>query len=130
MNIDITVIVALITAIAAIVAPVITAVVNSRSALKIKKLDTLEAHVYTAISEFVRGYSELYDSVGYVGPYRAFMTAAYKTMAQIQDSAIQEQLSSLIADIRKNGGKVTEQTTEKFECITKAISNYLSTSKK
>lgn len=122
---DITVIVALITAIAAIIAPVITSVINSRSALKLKKLDIFQNNVYAAVSELTGSFSGLYDCAGSLPACWAFMSAAYKTMSLVHDPAIQEQLSALIAAIRTSHGTVTNETATSFECIINALSTHL-----
>lgn len=122
---DATVIVALIAAIAAIVAPVITAVVNSRTELKIKKLDMLQNNIHAAVAELTKSFSGLYDCQGALTACWAFMAAAYKTMSLVQDTAIQEQLSALIAAIRTSHGTVTNETATSFECIINALSTHL-----
>lgn len=127
---DITVIVALITAIAAIVAPVITSVINSRSALKLKELDMLQNNVYAAVSELTDSFSKLYDCNASLPACWNFMSAAYKTMYLIHDTTMQEQLSAIIAAIRSSHGNITPDTVTAFNRIVSTISNYLRADKR
>lgn len=129
MTVDITIIIALITAAAAIIAPVVTAIINSRLALKLKKLELFEANVHSSVAELAKGYSELIDNQGYLDPYWAFHTAAYKVMAQIPNKAIQGKLTVLLTEIRKGDGKASTETNKLFDEIILDISNYLSMSK-
>ena len=128
MQIDVTVVVALITALAAIISPVVTAAINSRSAVKLKKLELFETNVHLAVAELAKGYSELIDGV-HLAKYWAFNTAAYKVMALIPDHDIQSKLTSLLTQIRNNNGKVNEGTSKQFDAIILDISNYLAISK-
>lgn len=130
MQIDVAVIVSLITALAAIIAPVITAAINSKSDLTIKRMELFETNVNLSVAELAKGYSELIDNQGYLEPYWAFHTAAYKVMAQIPDEAIQRKLTVLLSQIRKNGGSATEETNKQFDAIILDISIYLAEPKK
>lgn len=125
MKVDVTVVVALIAALSAIIAPVITAAINSRSAVRIKRMELFETNVHISVAELAKGYSELIANQGYLDPYWDFIAAAYKVMALIHDRDIQVKLNSLLAQIRENGGKVDESTTKQFDAIILDISNYL-----
>lgn len=126
MTLDLTVIVALITAIAAVVAPVITAQINARSAERLKRLDFIGAHAYETVAELAKAYSELKEN-NYLSANWAFMAASYKVMAQISEPSIQQGLTNLLHTIRDSGGKTTPQTDTEFDSIITDISNYLPT---
>ena len=126
MKIDVTVLVALIAALAAIIAPVVTALINYKQSMKLKKLEMLESNLYSSISDLAKGYSELIDNSGYLEPYWAFHTSAYKVMAQIPNRSIQKRLVDLLAKIRENNGRATDETNRMFDAFILEISNYLS----
>lgn len=128
MPIDVTVLVALITALAAIIAPVITSIINARTSLKLKQIESFEENsnlCITCIADLAKGYSELIDNQGYLQPYWNFVTACYRALAQIHDNAIQSDLLDLLTCIRENNGNVNEDTSKKFDQIMLRISNYL-----
>lgn len=125
MTTDVTVVVALITALAAIIAPIITALITSKSAEKLKRMELNEANIHLSVAELAKGYSELIDNQGYLEPYWAFITAAYKVMAQIHERDIQTKLALLLSQIRTNDGTATDETTALFDAIILDISNYL-----
>ena len=118
--------VALITALAAIIAPVVTASINYKLSMKLKKLEMLESNLYSSISDLAKGYSELIDNSGYLESYWAFHTSAYKVLAQIPNKSIQKQLGTLLAKIRETNGRATDETNRMFDALILEISSYLS----
>lgn len=123
---DGTILVAVITALAAIIAPVVTSVINARTSLKLKRLEILETDLNVCISDFAKHYSELTNQRGYMEPYWNFVTASYRAIAQIHDTSIQADILSLLNYFRENNGSVDESTDQKFDAIMISVSKYLS----
>ena len=125
---EVAVIVALITAIAAVISPVITAAINSRSAEQIKRMELFEANTYSVIAEFVKSYSELTDT-DFTQPRLDFLCAAYKVMALIPDVSIQSDLSSLVTIIGANK-RSNAESDKLFGSLMLKISSHLSPKKR
>ena len=123
---DGTILVAVITALAAIIAPVVTSVINARTSLKLKRLEILEAGLNVCISDFAKRYSELTDQHGYMEPYWNFVTASYRAIAQIHDASIQADILALLNYFRENNGSVEKSTDQQFDAIMIRVSKYLS----
>ena len=123
---DGTILVAVITALAAIIAPVVTSVINAKTSLKLKRLEVLETSLNVCISDFAKFYSELTDHQGYLEPYWNFVTASYRTVAQIHDDPIQADILTLLNYIRENKGVVDNNTDQQFDAIMVSVSKYLS----
>lgn len=123
---DGTILVAVITALAAIIAPVVTSVINARTSLKLKRLEVLETGLNVCISDFAKRYSELTDQRGYLEPYWNFVTASYRTVAHIHDDSIQADILALLNYIRENKGAVDKNTDQQFDAIMVSVSKYLS----
>lgn len=125
-----TVLVAVITAFAAIIAPVVTSVINSRTSMKLKQLELFEASVNICICDLAKSYSELADSQWNMQHYWDFVTASYKAIAQIPDYTIQANILDLLDSIRNNNGASNEDTDQHFNSIMLRVSNYLAESRK
>lgn len=79
---DTTVIVALITTIAAIISPIITALITSRKEYKVKKLEIVYQEKLKAFNEFADAYAKLTRDEN---KRREFHTAASKSALYIRD---------------------------------------------
>lgn len=124
-----TVIVALITAIAAIIAPLITAAIEAKSTIRVKELDLLENYTYAAVSELANSYAKFHCEPGYVAPYRGFIAATYNVMANIPSGEIQNQLTVLVDLVQRNGKRPSAETDAKFDSIMRLLSVWLSSGK-
>ena len=125
MNIDVTVLVALITALAAIIAPVVTAIINTSANRKLREKEVFEQNTKTCIDDLATSYAGLIDNQGYLQPYWNFVSAVYWTVSRIHNQKIQNHLIEFLIKIRAQNGEVNEDTHSQFDCIMLEISNYL-----
>ena len=125
---NLSVILSSLTVIAAIVAPIFTAWITSRSKLKLRRLEFTIEKTSTCISSFVKGYSEL-KSTSSLDPYWCFFTAAYSLIAQFPVKELQVKVTQLLTMLRKSNGQPSDETDHLFDEILIDISLYLSSEK-
>ena len=120
-----TVIVALITAISAIFAPVITALITARTNIRLKELELFEMNTKAAVTDLAKSYAKLIDNQGYLDPYWDFISAGYTVLSLVPVPSIQNEIYALLSQVMANDGKIDGQTTDRFNSIIRLLSNYL-----
>lgn len=125
---DITVIIALITACAAIAAPVVTAQINSKAMLKVKRIELSCGKLFEATQRFSEGYANLHNSIS-LDSYWTVLSAAYEIMSLVDDAQFQTRISLLIDDVikmRENESVSSpgEETDRCFHSIMRGLATY------
>lgn len=122
---NVTPIAAILAALAAIISPVITALIEYKKSIHLKKIEIFENAIQISITEFAKCFAQLEKNTGYSQPYINFLSAAYTVSARINDEMIQTKLNDLLLMLRSTRGRVDQKTTECFDTLLVLISNYL-----
>lgn len=114
MNIDVTVITALIAAIAAIMSPTINTLINRLADIRLKKLDIFQSTKQKAYDDFAESFSILYHSTIMEGeePIRKILAATYKMMAYSKS-----QTRQLLKEFSKNIEKGHWDSPDEFDAL-------------
>ena len=138
---DITVIMTSVTALAAIVAPVITAIYSGKTQERMKRTELYSPRVYDALADMSKAYSQLSrgtdatDDVTKVHKnamivYYEFSCTAYKVMSLIPKEGIQNQISNLLTEIENYSYFPSELHDELFRQLMRDITKFLQKSRK
>lgn len=121
---------AIIAAIAAIAAPTISACIQAKKEITLKKIEIFDSVVQSAVTDFAKSYADLERMPGYSEPYITFLSAAYNISARVESEEIRAHLSELLGALRANSGVVNAQITSIFDTLLCEISNHLRTMSK
>lgn len=141
---DITVIMTSVTAVAAIVAPVITAIYSAKSQERMKRAELYSPRVYDALAEMSKAYSQLSRGDDITDDaesatkarkkatiaYYEFVGAAYKVMSLIPKESIQAQISQLLTELEQYSYFPSERHDELFRHLMRDITKFLQRSRK
>lgn len=122
---NITAVAAIIAALAAIIAPVITSLIEYKKSVHLKKIEIFESAVQSSITDLTKTFADLEENFEYKQPYVSFLSAAYTVSARINDELVQAKLNELLQMLRSKNGDVDQKTTECFDSLLSLISNYL-----
>ena len=112
---DATIIVALVAAIAAVIAPIFTAFFNNRKELKLKRIDILQKSKIEVYQSFCATYGALADSDSRE-EMRKFMGIAYMVAITLEDDKEQYKLFNLASTVESVGkGSTTDAAF--LECM-------------
>lgn len=124
---DITVIVALITALAAIVSPTVTAMVQRKSAFELKKIELIYAEKSICYKNYAEKFGALNENQ-FVDACNEFLSASYQAML-LCDHNSKIEIAALIGMLKDNSFGVSLETSEQFEKSLYYLYNDLSQSK-
>lgn len=122
---NITAVAAIIAALAAIIAPVITSLIEYKKSVHLKKIEIFESAVQSSITDLTKTFADLEENFEYKQPYVNFLSAAYTVSARINDELVQAKLNELLQMLRSKNGDVDQKATECFDSLLSLISNYL-----
>lgn len=139
---EITLIISSVTALTAIIAPIVSAHMSARSLERQKRIELRDPLAYEALNEFVHAYSNLNaatDAYFYIrnqdafssnANYRAFVVACHNLIPFIPDKNLQKELCEFMDMLLTAGKCSSRETDERFDYITIRIGAALASSSK
>ena len=121
----VTAVAAILAALAAIIAPVITSLIDYKKSVHLKKIEIFESAVQSSITDLTKSFAELEENYEFSQFYVNFLSAAYTVSARINDELVQKKLNELLHMLRSKNGDVDQKITECFDSLLGLISNYL-----
>lgn len=127
---EITLIISSVTAFFAIIVPVITAHISTRSAERMKQIELRDPLAFEALSEFTKSYSDLHsvpEAYSYLqskdgweinAGYRSFIKACHKLLPLVPDSSLQHELCQFMQAILSNGKTTNRSIDQQFDQLT------------
>lgn len=103
---DLTIIAALATIVVAILAPLLTAIIQGKNALKLRTLDIVYSDKMSAYKEFVAAYADIAIAGSSVGQYRRLVAAIGQARLYASNEFDQsaQELSSMLVGIDRGEG--------------------------
>lgn len=86
----VTAVAAILAALAAIIAPVITSLIDYKKSVHLKKIEIFESAVQSSITDLTKSFAELEKNYEYSQFYVQFLSAAYTVSARINDELVQK----------------------------------------
>lgn len=127
------------TALAAVIGPIISSVINVRSNERTKRFEQYSPQIYASVHRFTEAYASFprwvnYESANEYGrsdlsmkansAYKEFSAASYEVIFFIPNAEIRDQITSLLAELE--GIKWTSAEDDaKFQAITSALATEL-----
>ena len=128
-----------ITALAAVIGPIISSVINVRSNERTKRFELYSPQLYAAVRRFSDAYAQIprkrsFDSVNEFGritlnqeaitAYKAFSASAYEVISFIPNNEIQDQIAVLLASLEEAKWASPEHD-QQFQKLTATIAKEL-----
>lgn len=136
----VTLILTSLTALAAVIGPIISSVITVKSNERVKRFEQYTPQLYAAVKRFTEAYSKFKRAMDYSGAdkhrqeflkgqapeiYREFSAAAYDVISFVPNPEIHEMIIDLLSDLEYSW-KVGTEEDKKFQEIAAAIAKDLS----
>lgn len=105
---------AMATAIAALLCPMLTAIITTRAEYRRRKMELDAEHKSKVVSEFAASYAGLHWNTGTI-PYAKFMASAYSLLSISKNRKVRQSIAKVIKNL--DGIQSTSESDELFQVL-------------